>query len=93
MGQTGEAKSDIKILNVAKDDKSEAVSPAKLENVMSGKYPISRALNQYLNGKPTAKLLEFMQFQIGAVGQEIVKKQGFFPVKADWMEFNRRQGL
>ena len=93
VGQTGEAKPGIKILNVAKDDKSEAFSPAKIENVMSGKYPISRPLNQYLNGKPTGKLLEFMKFQIGPVGQEIVKKQGFFPVQAKWMEFNRRQGL
>ena len=93
VGQTGEAKPGIKILNVAKDDKSEAFSPVKMENVMSGKYPISRPLNQYLNGKPTGKLLEFMKFQIGPVGQEIVKKQGFFPVQAKWMEFNRRQGL
>jgi phosphate transport system substrate-binding protein len=93
VGQTGEVKPGIKILNVAKDDKSEAFSPAKMENVMNGKYPISRPLNQYLNGKPTGKLLEFMKFQIGPVGQEIVKKQGFFPVQANWMEFNRQQGL
>jgi len=26
-------------------------------------------------------------------GQEIVKKQGFFPVQANWAEFNRKQGL
>jgi len=93
VGQNGEVKPGVKILNVAKDDKSEAFSPAKMENVMSGKYPISRPLNQYLNGKPTGKLLEFMKFQIGPVGQEIVKKQGFFPVQANWMEFNRKQGL
>jgi phosphate transport system substrate-binding protein len=93
VGEKGEVKPGVKILNVAKDDKSEAFSPAKMENVMSGKYPISRPLNQYLNGKPTAKLLEFMKFQIGLEGQEIVKKQGFFPVQAKWIEFNRKQGL
>jgi phosphate transport system substrate-binding protein len=93
VGQTGEVKPGIKILNVAADDKAEAFSPAKMENVMSGKYPISRPLNQYLNGKPTGELLEFMKFQIGPVGQEIVKKQGFFPVQARWMEFNRKEGL
>jgi phosphate transport system substrate-binding protein len=90
---TGEVKPGVRILNVAKDDKSEAFSPAKMENVMSGKYPISRPLNQYLNGQPTGKLLEFVKFQIGPEGQEIVKKQGFFPVQASWMEFNRKQGL
>ena len=93
VGEKGEVKPGIKILNVAKDDKSEAFSPAKMEKVMSGKYPISRPLNQYLNGKPTGKLLDFMKFQIGPEGQEIVKKQGFFPVQANWIEFNRKQGL
>jgi len=93
VGQTGEIKTGIKILNVARDDKAEAFSPVKMENVMSGKYSISRPLNQYLNGKPTGKLLDFMKFQIGPVGQEIVRKQGFFPVQASWMEFNRQQGL
>jgi len=91
--ESGEVKAGIKILNVAKDEKSEAFSPAKMENVMTGKYPISRPLNQYLNGKPTGKLLEFMKFQVGPEGQEIVKKQGFFPVQANWAEFNRKQGL
>jgi len=93
VNEKGEVKPGIKILNVAKEEKSEAFSPARMENVMSGKYPISRPLNQYLNGKPSGKLQEFMKFQIGAEGQEIVKKQGFFPVSAQWMEFNRKQGL
>jgi phosphate transport system substrate-binding protein len=83
----------IKILNIAKDAQSEAYSPAKMENVMSGKYPISRPLNQYLNGKPTGKLLNFIRFELSKEGQEIVRKEGFFPVQKDWMEFNRKQGL
>jgi len=93
VGEKGEVKPGIKILDVAKDDKSEAFSPAKMENVMTGKYPISRPLNQYLNGKPSGKLLDFMKFQVSPEGQEIVKKQGFFPVQANWAEFNRKQGL
>ena len=93
VSEKGEVKPGVKILNVAKDEKSEAFSPAKMENVMTGKYPISRPLNQYLNGKPSGKLLEFMKFQISPEGQEIVKKQGFFPVQANWVEFNRKQGL
>lgn len=93
VGSIGEVKPGVKILNVAKEEKSEAVSPAKMENVMTGKYPISRPLNQYLNGKPSGKLLEFMKFQVSPEGQEIVKKQGFFPVQENWVEFNRKQGL
>jgi phosphate transport system substrate-binding protein len=83
----------IKIINIAKDGKSEAYSPAKMENVMSKKYPITRPLNQYTNGRPSGKLSDFIKFEISKEGQEIVRKEGFFPVQKDWMEFNRKQGL
>ncbi len=83
----------IKILNLALDEKSEAYSPVQMDNVMSKKYPLTRPLNQYLNGKPSGKLLEFMKFQVSKEGQEIVRKQGFFPVQKSWMEFNQKQGL
>lgn len=91
--EKGKIMPGIKILNIAKDAQSEAYSPAKRENVMSGKYPISRPLNQFLNGKPTGKLLNFIRFELSEEGQEIVRKEGFFPVQKDWMEFNRKQGL
>jgi phosphate transport system substrate-binding protein len=91
--EKGKIMPGIKILNIAKDAQSEAYSPAKMENVMSGKYPISRPLNQFLNGKPTGKLLTFIRFELSEEGQEIVRKEGFFPVQKDWMEFNRKQGL
>jgi phosphate transport system substrate-binding protein len=91
--EKGKIMPGIKILNIAKDAQSEAYSPAKMENVMSGKYPISRPLNQYLNGKPTGKLLNFIRFELSEEGQEIVRKEGFFPVQKDWMAFNRKQGL
>jgi phosphate transport system substrate-binding protein len=93
VNEKGEVMSGVKILNVAKDGQSEAYSPVKMENVMSGKYPISRPLNQYLNGKPSGKLLDFIRFEISKEGQEIVRKEGFFPVQKEWMEFNRKQGL
>jgi len=83
----------IKIINIAKDGKSEAYSPAKMENVMSKKYPITRPLNQYTNGRPSGKLYDFIKFELSKEGQEIVRKEGFFPVQKDWMEFNRKQGL
>jgi len=93
VNEKGEVMSGVKILNVAKDGQSEAYSPVKMENVMSGKYPISRPLNQYLNAKPSGKLLDFIQFEISKEGQEVVQKEGFFPVQKEWMEFNRKQGL
>ncbi len=89
----GKVMPGIKVLNIAKDAQSEAYTPAKMDNVMSGKYPISRPLNQYLNGNPTGKLLNFIRFELSEEGQEIVRKEGFFPVQKNWVEFNRKQGL
>jgi len=93
VNEKGEVMPGLKILTIAKDAQSEAYSPTKMENIMTGKYPISRPLNQYLNGKPTGKLLDFIKFEIGEEGQNIVRKEGFFPVQKDWMEFNQKQGL
>lgn len=89
----GEIKPGIKILPIAENAQSEAYSPIVMENVMTGKYPISRPLNQYLAGKPSGKILDFIRFELSPEGQEIVKKQGFFPVQKQWMEFNKNQGL
>jgi len=89
----GEMMPGVKIVNISKDGQSEAYSPAKIENVMSKKYPITRPLNHYTNGKPSGKLLDFIKFELSKEGQEIVRKEGFFPVQEDWMEFNRKQGL
>jgi phosphate transport system substrate-binding protein len=93
VSEKGEVKPGVKIVNISVDAKSEAYSPAIMDNVMSGKYPISRPLNQYLAGKPTGKVLDFIKYEISPEGQEIVRKQGFFPVQKNWMEFNRKQGL
>jgi phosphate transport system substrate-binding protein len=83
----------VNIVNISKDGQSEAYSPAKIENVMSKKYPITRPLNHYTNGKPSGNLLDFIKFELSKEGQEIVRKEGFFPVQKDWMEFNRKQGI
>ncbi len=93
VNEKGEVKPGVKVLNVAKDAQSEAFSPAKMENVMSGKYPISRPLNQYLTGKPSGKLLEFIKFELSPEGQDIIRKKGFFPVQQQWVEFNKKQGV
>jgi phosphate transport system substrate-binding protein len=93
VSEKGEVKPGLKILDIAKDAQSQAFSPTVMENVMTGKYPISRPLNQYLVGKPTGKLLDFVKFELSEEGQQIVRKQGFFPVQKNWVEFNRKQGV
>ena len=67
----------------AKGDAYFGVSP---EEVLSGKYPISRYLYVYYNaapGKPLDPLVrEFLRFVESKEGQEIVVKDGYMPVPA-----------
>jgi phosphate transport system substrate-binding protein len=56
------------------------------ENVLSGKYPLSRFLYVYINqapGKPLDPLVrEFVSFVLSKEGQEVVVKDGYIPVSA-----------
>ena len=69
-----------KALSVAKDEKSDYVEP-KIENVISGKYPISRPLFIYTNGEPKGLIKKFVDFVLSEEGQEIVLKTDFVPIK------------
>ncbi len=66
-----------------------------MANCLSGEYPIARFLNIYVNKKPNGKLdkltLEFLRFALSKQGQEIVVKDGFYPLPAEKAKevFNR----
>jgi phosphate transport system substrate-binding protein len=93
VNETGEVMPGVKILNIAQDSNSEALSPTVLENIMAKKYPITRPLQQYLQGKPSGTILDFVKFITSEEGQKIVRQNGFFPVQKEWIEFNRQQGI
>ena len=52
-----------------------------VENVANKSYSISRGLIWALNGEPQGDLKIFLDFMLSEKGQEIVKKEGFVPVK------------
>ncbi len=83
----------IRVLNIAKDAGSQAVSPLDPENVTSGLYPISRPLYQYTNGAPAGKVLEFIQFELSDEGQKIVAAEGYYPITPEYMEANKEIGI
>ena len=89
----GNVKPGLQLIAVAKDAQSKAYTPDKMEDVMSGKYPISRPLYQFMNGKPSGELARFIKFELSPEGQKIVREKGFFPVQEKWMEFNKKQGV
>lgn len=57
---------------------------ADYENCLSGDYPLARFLYVYVNkkpGQPMDKLtLEFLKFVLSKQGQEVVIKDGYFPL-------------
>lgn len=68
-----------KPIMVAKDEKSEYETPS-IENVVSGKYPISRPLFLYTNGQPQGLVEKFVNFVLSKEGQDIVLKTDFVPI-------------
>jgi len=78
-------KKDIKILLIQADSSVSSVN--LIENniinypaIWSGKYPLSRSLFFYTNGKPNKAILEFIKFVSSNLGQELVKKMEYVPL-------------
>jgi len=68
-----------KPVSVAQDEKSEYVAPM-IDNVISGKYPISRPLLIYTNGQPQGLVKKFVDFMLSPEGQKIVLATDFVPI-------------
>jgi phosphate transport system substrate-binding protein len=69
-----------KAVAIAKDDKSEYEAPT-IENVLNGKYPISRPLFLYTNGEPQGAVKKFIDFVLSKEGQEVILETDFVPIK------------
>ena len=78
-GGAGYAKG-VKECAVRQEASGTAYKPTE-ENVKSGAYPITRFLYIYLRQKPSGALKEYINWIVGPEGQEVVKAEGFFPVR------------
>ncbi len=58
----------------------DGVLPSR-QTVHSRKYPVSRPLYMYTNGKPGGVVKQFLDFVRGKEGQKIVEEEGFVPLK------------
>lgn len=72
----------VKAVKVARDDASPAFEPT-LENVVSGKYPISRYLYLYTAGEPDGTMKHYIDWARAAAGQDVCKDVGYFPLPED----------
>ncbi len=78
----------ISVLSIAAQAGSDAVSPLVEADVLSGKYPIARPLYHYFNGKPSGDLRAFIDFELSAAGQAILKSQGFYAITPNYVQVN-----
>jgi phosphate transport system substrate-binding protein len=86
----GKIRTGLKVLNIAKDAKSQAYSPLDKAAVDSGDYPVARPLYQATKGKPTGVEAAFIAFEVGPEGQKIVEREGFFTIGAKHKEQNEK---
>lgn len=79
----GYATAGVKGVSIA--DSGEAFAPTK-ENAYANKYPITRYLFVYVNrpadGAPAPLVHEFLKMVLSREGQDVVVKDGYFPLPA-----------
>jgi len=77
---------DVRAVPLSIDDPDYFFEP-NAENAVSGEYPLARFLYMYVNHRPGSKLeplrAEFIKLVFSKQGQEVVIKDGYFPVSAN----------
>jgi phosphate transport system substrate-binding protein len=86
----GKIRKGLRVLNIAKDAKSQAYSPLDKAAVDSRNYPVARPLYQATNGKPGAAAAAFIAFETGPEGQEIVEREGFYTINDAYKAQNQK---
>ncbi len=75
----------VKVLNLGTEEGE--LFEANPENAMSGDYPLARFLIVYVNKSPNEPIdkltYEFVRFVLSKEGQEIVAKDGYYPLPAE----------
>jgi len=69
----------VKAISVAVNENSEYFYP-NVENVMTGKYPISRPLFLYTSCQPSGVVEKFIEYALSDEGQAIVEEVDFVPI-------------
>lgn len=68
---------ELKLRTTADDP---AYPPTK-ETIRNGTYPIARYLYMYLRNRPAGAIKQYVDWILGAEGQEVVSEVGYFPIR------------
>lgn len=71
---------EVKLVAMAKDDKSKYVLPS-VATVNNNEYPISRDLFMYTHGEPNQNVKAYLDWIVEPEAQKIVADSGFVPIK------------
>lgn len=75
-----ENKPELKVLNIAKDTNSPAITPS-IATIQSREYVLSRPLFMYTRGNPAGAAAQFIEFGLSQDGQKLVETAGYVPLK------------
>lgn len=78
----------VKALKVAVKSGGAYYDPFNIVDVKSGRYPITRPLNQYINGVPKGLIKDFLEFELSSEGQAIIETEGFFAIPEEYQTYN-----
>ncbi|MBI5816364.1 MAG: phosphate ABC transporter substrate-binding protein [Nitrospinae bacterium] len=85
----GYATAGVRAVDIAEKDGGKPFE-ASAQNAYSGKYPLSRFLYIYVNKAPGKTLdpitLEFLKLVLSKEGQDVVVKDGYFPIPSSIVE-------
>lgn len=84
----GSTMKGVKALSIKGDRQTKAYSPVDFTNITSGDYSITRPLYQYTDGKPQGAVKEFILYELSERGQEIISKNGYFPITKNYKKLN-----
>jgi len=78
----------VKVLKVASKIGANYYDPFNMMDVKTGRYPITRPLNQYVNGAPKGVVKDFIIYELSEEGQAIVEQEGFFAIPDEYQTYN-----
>jgi len=81
---------ELKALRIAASEKAEYIDPNNRDDVVAGRYPLTRPLYQYTDGAPSGATMDFIKFELSSEGQKMVEEMGFIPITKNYVEENKR---
>ena len=90
IGYVKDASGELNVVQIAQQKNGNYVNPLEPGVVQNGSYPISRPLNQYVNGMPKSAVKDFITFELSEEGQKIVEEEGFFVIPDEYRAFNKK---